>query len=217
MRERHRGAVECVPLIVNCHTGADSFTFDENLALFRHCWTGIPFCHELHRGRALYNTAQTLCFQRECPTLRVNADFSQWQVVHESDDPQAHSDAFLAAIDRAWHIHARVCLGTTCSRSSGAGMLGATWNLSGVVALHSRRAPVTGGEFLTVAPEFGPKPHMPIVACLPQPVADGRDINCWMRRYVSTTLSEILKSRAVFGSNEPICVRLSRGSGIAHD
>ena len=32
MRELHRRAVECAPLIVNCHTGRDFFTFEENLS-----------------------------------------------------------------------------------------------------------------------------------------------------------------------------------------
>ena len=113
MRQLHRRAVECAPLIVNCHTGRDFFTFEENLSLFRLSLeleqeSGIPFCHELHRGRAFYNASETLRALRELPALRINADFSHWQVVHESDDLQAHCEAIQAVIDRAWHIHARV-------------------------------------------------------------------------------------------------------------
>jgi hypothetical protein len=195
MRRRHGRAVECAPLIVNCHTGADSFTHEENLALFRLSLeleqdSGIPFCHELHRGRALYNAPETLRLLRELPSLRINADFSHWQVVHESDDLQAHGEAVQAVIDRAWHIHARVGFSQgpqvpDPSAPEWAPQLAICvdwWRR----ILAARRA--QGAEFLTVAPEFGPEPYMPMLPRLRRPVADAWEINCWMRQYLCSAL-----------------------------
>src|ERR1035437_2810834 len=195
MRERHRRAVECAPLIVNCHTGADFFSFEENLSLFRlplelEHESGIPFCHEQHRGRAFYNAPVTLRYLRELPALRINADFSHWQVVHESDDLQAHRETVQAVIDHAWHIHARVGFSQgpqvpDPSAPEWAPQLGIYvdwWQR----IVDARRA--QGAEFLTVAPEFGPEPYMPMVPHLRRPVADAWEINCWMRRYLSSVL-----------------------------
>jgi hypothetical protein len=195
MRQCYRHAVECAPLIVNCHTGTDHFTFEENLVLFRLALEleqefGIPICHELHRGRALYNAPETLRILRELPQLRINADFSHWQVVHESDDLQAHCEAVQTAIDRAWHIHARVGF------SQGPQVpdpRAPEWapQLAICVAwwqriLDARRT--QGTNFLTVTPEFGPEPYMPMVPHVRRPVANAWEINCWMRRYLSGVL-----------------------------
>jgi hypothetical protein len=195
MRERYRYAVECTPLIVNCHTGTDYFTFEDNLVLFRLSLEleqefGIPVCHELHRGRALYNAPETLRYLHELTTLRINADFSHWQVVHESDNLQAHCEAVQTAIDRAWHIHARVGFSQgpqvpdprAPEWAPQLGICVAWWQR----ILDARRA--QGAEFLTVAPEFGPEPYMPMLPYLRRPVADAWEINCWMRRYLSNVL-----------------------------
>ncbi|MGA2808326.1 MAG: hypothetical protein ABSE87_09330 [Terracidiphilus sp.] len=208
MRQRYRSAVECAPLIVNCHTGRDFFTFEENLALFRLSLeleqeSGIPFCHELHRGRAFYNAPETLRTLRELPALRINADFSHWQVVHESDDLQAHSEAIQAVIDRAWHIHARVGFSEgpqipDPGAPEWAPQLGICvdwWRR----IIDARRA--QGAPFLTVAPEFGPEPYMPMVPHLRRPLADAWEINCWMRRYLATAFAENQKSEAEQGSD----------------
>jgi hypothetical protein len=195
MRQRYRHAVECAPLIVNCHTGTDYFTFEENAALFRLSLEleqefGTLFCHELHRGRALYNAPVTLRFLRELPALRVNADFSHWQVVHESDDLRMHGEAVQAAIDRAWHIHARVGFSQgpqvpDPSAPEWAPQLEicvAWWQR--ILDLRRRQ----GASFLTIAPEFGPVPYMPIAPHSHRPVADAWEVNCWMRRYLSSVL-----------------------------
>ena len=209
MRQLHRRAVECAPLIVNCHTGRDCFTFEETLALFRLSLeleqeSGIPFCHELHRGRALYNAPQTLHTLRELPALRINADFSHWQVVHESDDLQAHHEAVQAVIDRAWHIHARVGFSQgpqvpDPSAPEWAGQLGICvgWWRRIIAARWAQ-----GARFLTVSPEFGPEPYMPMVPHLHRPVADAWEINCWMRRYLSKAFSEGPESGATSGSDQ---------------
>jgi hypothetical protein len=141
----------------------------------------------------LYNAPATLRFLRECPTLRINADFSHWQVVHESDDLHAHSEAVQAVVDHAGHIHARVGF------SQGPQVpdpRAREWTPQLEICLawwkrilSARRA--QGAEFLTVAPEFGPEPYMPMVPHLRQPVADAWEINCWMRRFLSEAFSEI--------------------------
>ena len=209
MRQLHRRAVECAPLIVNCHTGRDFFTFEQNLALFRLSLeleqeSGIPFCHELHRGRAFCNAPQTQRTLRELPGLRINADFSHWQVVHESDDLQAYREAVQEVIDRAWHIHARVGFSQgpqvpdprAPEWAPQLGICVGWWRR----IIDARRA--QGARFLTVAPEFGPEPYMPMVPHPCRPVADAWGINCWMRRYLSTAFSETQEPGAKQGSNQ---------------
>ena len=103
LEERYLRAIACKPLLVDCHTGDDAFSFEENLALFAQALElerihGVPLCHELHRGRALYQAPDTLRFLQALPSLRINADFSHWQVVHESDDLKKHAAAVEAVI-----------------------------------------------------------------------------------------------------------------------
>jgi sugar phosphate isomerase/epimerase len=47
------------PLYINCHSGRDYFSFEENAALVAHTTqlskqTGIKICHETHRSRMLF-------------------------------------------------------------------------------------------------------------------------------------------------------------------
>ena len=140
----------------------------------------------------MYNAPDTLRTLRELPSLRINADFSHWQVVHESDDLQAHGKAVQAVIDRAWHIHARVGFSQgpqvpDPSAPEWAGQLEICvdwWRR----ILDARRA--QGAEFLTISPEFGPEPYMPAAPHLGWPVADAWEINCWMRRRLLAAFSE---------------------------
>ena len=201
MRENHRHAVACSPLMVNCHTGTDAFSEEDNLALFRLSLeleqeSGIPFCHELHRGRALYNAPATLRYLRELPALRINADFSHWQVVHESDDLTLHQEAVQSAIAHAWHIHARVGFSQgpqvpdprAPEWASQLAICVAWWRR----ILQARQA--QEAEYLTIAPEFGPEPYMPTLPHLRKPVADAWEVNCWMRNYLSSALTQNLIS-----------------------
>lgn len=196
LEERYLRAIACKPLLVDCHTGSDAFTPDENLLLFtRACELerihGVPLCHELHRGRALYNAPDTLRYLRALPALRINADFSHWQVVHECGELSRHADAVEAVIANAHHIHARVGFGEgpqvpdpRAPEWAAQVAVNVGWWRRIVAA---RRA--EGRAFLTISPEFGPVPYMPTIPFENRPVADPWEINCWMRDHLRRELA----------------------------
>lgn len=196
LESRYLRAIACQPLLVDCHTGKDAFNHDENLLLFiRACELerdhGVPICHELHRGRALYNAPDTLRFLRELPALRVNADFSHWQVVHECGCLTGHAAAVEAVIERAYHIHARVGFAEGPQvpdprAPEWAEQVAINIGLWRRIVV-ARRA--EGRSFLTISPEFGPVPYMPTIPYENRPVADPWEVNCWMRDTLRSELA----------------------------
>jgi hypothetical protein len=181
---------------VDCHTGADWFTFEENHTIFSRALElerelGVPLCHELHRGRALYNAPDTLRHLHALPGLRLTADFSHWQVVHESGDLARHATAVEAVITRAWHIHARVGFGEgpqvpdpRAAEWAEQVEINTGWWRRIVAARRSESRP-----WLTITPEFGPVPYMPTIPHENRPVADAWEVNCWMREQLARSLA----------------------------
>jgi hypothetical protein len=171
-------AARCAPVHINCHTGRDTFSRDENLAILREALAlsrrhGITISHETHRGRATYSAPATRELLLAMPELRLTADFSHWCCVHESllaDQEEAVS----LAIDRSDYIHARVgyAQGPQVSDPRApewSAELEAhmTWWRS--IAARRREA---GAQELIVCPEFGPAPYMPLLPYSRKPVAD---------------------------------------------
>ena len=196
LEHRYLRAVACAPLSIDCHTGSDAFTFDENLSLFTRALAlehhhGVPLCHELHRGRALYNAPDTLRYLHALPGLRLTADLSHWQVVHEDGRLSRHDAAVEAVIDPAHHIHARVGFGQgpqvpeprAPEWAEQVAVNVAWWRR----IVEARRA--EGRAFLTLTPEFGPVPYMPTIPHENRPVADPWEVNCWMRDHLARELS----------------------------
>ena len=112
LRENYQNSLECEPIAVNCHTGKDCFSFEDNRRLLEAAVElsekgGIPILHEIHRGRALFTAPLCRDFIGAVPGLRLTADFSHLFCVHESDlsDQPEAVEAIIAASD---HIHARV-------------------------------------------------------------------------------------------------------------
>lgn len=195
LEERYLRAVECSPLFVNCHTGSDAFTFEENLSLFQRAAelqraTQVRIVHETHRSRALYSAPDTLHFLRSLPGLRLTADLSHWQVVHESDDLAPHRAALDAVIERADHIHARVGFSSgpqvpdprAPEWSESVKMSTQWWQQ--IVDARAR----DGMDSLTITPEFGPPPYMPTLPGSNAPVADAWEINSWIRNLLARDL-----------------------------
>ena len=89
------------PLYINCHSGRDYFSFDQNKAFIDHTLTlskqtGILICHETHRSRILYSAPVARQFIDAIPGLRITFDVSHWCNVHESllQDQQETIDPF---------------------------------------------------------------------------------------------------------------------------
>jgi sugar phosphate isomerase/epimerase len=183
------------PIYINCHSGRDFFSYDENKAFIDYTTnlsgqTGIRIFHETHRSRMLFAAPATTGFIEKNPALRITLDISHWCTVHNSllDDQQPAIDLTLPRVD---HIHARI------GHPDGP-------------QVNDPRAPEWGdcvkahfawwdkvvdikkksGDRLTILTEFGPPDYMPALPYTRQPLADQWAINVYMmqilrKRYLS--------------------------------
>lgn len=184
-------AVETRPLLINGHTGSDVFSFEESLRIFEQgCElsrkSGITFTNETHRSRPTSNGPTTRRFLEALPKMRLNADFSHWFCVHESDLSNQPENV-EAGIQRSSHIHARVGFREGPQVPDPLAPEWLSWTelhldlWRRIVA--SRRA--EGAEFLAIVPEFGPPPYMPTEPFSQRPLADAWETNVrfaeWLR------------------------------------
>jgi sugar phosphate isomerase/epimerase len=188
-------ALETGAILINAHTGRDFFPFSDNVRLFelgleiaeKNC---IPFAHETHRSRALYSAIETRRYLEALPELAINADFSHWMNVHESDLRDQPENVSLA-IERAIHIHARVGHeeGPQVNDPRAPEWAG---HLANHIDLWQRIADTRQArqaDMLTITPEFGPIPYVPTMPYTQEPLADIWEVNVFMK--------DILKEKLV--------------------
>ncbi len=180
-----QAAVALKPVYINCHSGKDFFSFDQNKPFLTHTQTvsaqsGIPIYHETHRGRILYSASDSRQYLEAFPPARITLDISHWCNVHESllgDQPEN----VALALSRTDHIHARIghAEGPQVNdprapewKDAVAAHL-AWWD---EVAKRKRQE----GKLLTMLTEFGPIDYLPALPYTRQPVADQWAINVYM-------------------------------------
>ena len=173
------------PLYINCHSGRDYFSFEENKAFFdlTHAIakeTGIRIMHETHRSRMLFAAPVARHFMDALPDLRVTFDVSHWCNVSESllaDQPST----MALTLDRVDHIHARI------GHPEGPQVndpRAPEWEEA--VKAHFAwwdtilRRKKDKGEMMTILTEFGPPHYMQALPYTLQPVADQWGINVHM-------------------------------------
>ncbi len=183
------------PLYINCHSGRDYFSYEENKAFIDHTTplskqTGILICHETHRSRMLFAAPVAKQFIQKNPALKITFDVSHWCNVSESllqDQPEN----IALALDRVEHIHARI------GHPEGPQVndpRAPEWEAA--VKAHfawwdkivARKK--ANGQRLTILTEFGPPDYMPTTPYTRQPLADQWAINVYMmqllrKRYLS--------------------------------
>ncbi|RAJ94458.1 sugar phosphate isomerase/epimerase [Larkinella arboricola] len=180
---RHLSAAQ--PVLINCQTGKDFFTFEQNQRLFELAdrisgETGVKIIHETHRGKALFAAHITRDYLQKLPQIRLTLDISHWCNVHESL-LENQTEAVQLAIQHTDHIHSRVghpegpqvndprapewaeTLNTHL----------AWWDQ--VVARHRQSKTA-----LTVTTEFGPATYLPVLPYTQMPVASQWDVNVFM-------------------------------------
>ena len=183
------------PLYINCHSGRDYFTYDQNKTFIDHTLelskkTGLVICHETHRSRILYAAPVARQYMEKIPDLRITLDISHWCNVHESllADQQETVNLALSRVD---HIHARI------GHSEGPQVNDprapewenavkshlAWWD----IVLEQKKK---NGQQMTILTEFGPPHYMPALPYTLQPLADQWAINVYMmkllrKRYLS--------------------------------
>lgn len=174
------------PVLINCHTGKEYFSFRQNQALIAagkavSDASGIPVLHETHRGRFSFAAHITKEYLEKIPGLRLTLDISHWCNVHESMLAD-QEEAVSLAISRTDHIHTRVGFpeGPQVNDPRAPEWKNVleqhlTW-WDHVVEAKIQR----GGSLLTITPEFGPPDYMPTLPYTRQPVASQWDINEYM-------------------------------------
>lgn len=199
-RAHYRASLERIaafkPRLINCHTGRDWFTFEQNLQLIDIAAEigkafGIPVVHETHRGRFPFSAALTFQYLEHRPALRLTADFSHWCCVSESF-LQDQTASVEAAINRADHIHARIGhdQGPQVNDPRAPEWLETvdlfiTW-WDRIVTAHTEK----GSAELNITTEFGPWPYTPALPYTQEPVSSQWELNLHMlnllkRRYVT--------------------------------
>ena len=183
------------PLYINCHSGRDYFSYEENQTFIDHTIqlskkSGVSIYHETHRSRILYSAPAAKPYLQKNPGLQITFDVSHWCNVSESllqDQPET----MALALERVGHIHARI------GHPEGPQVndpRAPEWEAA--VKAHlawwdkivSRKK--TSGERLTILTEFGPPDYMPTTPYTHQPLADQWAINVYMlnmlrKRYTS--------------------------------
>lgn len=170
------------PVYINCHSGRDHFSFEQNKAFIdlttkTAASSGVPIYHETHRSRILYSAPVARGFMEKLPDLRITFDVSHWCNVHESMlDDQAETLAMT--LERVDHIHARI------GHSEGPQVNDprapewkdfvkahfAWWDK--VIERKKRE-----GKQMTFLTEFGPVDYMPALPYTRQPLANQWEIN----------------------------------------
>lgn len=183
------------PIYINCHSGRDYFSYDQNKTFIELTTglarqTGLTICHETHRARLLYSAPAARQFFDKYPELRITLDASHWCNVSESlleDQPET----MQIALQRTDHIHARI------GHAEGpqvADPRAPEWK--DAVNAHLAwwdeiaKSKKEQGKPLTILTEFGPPDYMPTAPYTRKPLADQWAINVYMlqllrKRYLS--------------------------------
>lgn len=173
------------PLYINCHSGRDHFSFDQNRAFIDHTTqltkeTGITICHETHRSRIMFAAHATRQYMEKIPELKLTFDVSHWCNVHESmlDDQK---ETVNMALQRVEHIHARIGHpeGPQVNDPRAPeweAIVKQHFDWWDTVAERKKK----NGERMTVLTEFGPPDYMPTLPYTRRPVADQWAINVHM-------------------------------------
>jgi sugar phosphate isomerase/epimerase len=175
------------PMYINCHSGKDFFSYDQNKAFIDFTTevakkTGIPIYHETHRGRMLFAAHVTKNFLEKNPELLLTLDISHWCNVHESLLGD-QAEAVALALARTGHIHTRVgheegpqVNDPRAPEWSNALKAHLGW-WDTVVAMKKK-----ANQPLTMLSEFGPPSYLPTLPFSNMPVANQWEINVYMMK-----------------------------------
>lgn len=175
---------------VNCHTGRDFFSIDDNLKIIASAEKlsesiQIPILHETHRGRFSFSLFLTNEYIDRFPTLKLTADFSHWCVVSESL-LENQQDILRKVFPHCFHIHARVGNDQSpqvnhpaAPENKNALLKHTEWWQSIYLNHRQNNQPELG-----ITCEFGPMPYLPSLPFTNQQVASQWEINLFMKNYL---------------------------------
>ncbi|MEN1786290.1 MAG: sugar phosphate isomerase/epimerase [Bacteroidota bacterium] len=178
---------------INCHTGTDYFSFEENLALLTvsqdiAAQSGTLIGHEIHRGRFSFHPKICAAYLETKPDLVLTADFSHWCVVTESLLAPFRKEV-QAAINCTAHIHCRVGSDETpqvndpfAPEHKEALQQHLIWWKEAYSKNREKQ------QSLLITCEFGPPPYQQCLPYSEMPVSDIWEINKKMKNYLKKEL-----------------------------
>jgi sugar phosphate isomerase/epimerase len=189
-----KAAASFNPIYINCHSGRDHFTIEQNKPLIDFTTdlskkTGIPIYHETHRGRSLFAATVTREYLNRFPDLRLTLDISHWCCVHESG-LEDQEETVATALSRTEHIHARI------GHAEGPQVndpRAPEWDY--MVKRHFAwwdkvvERKKKEGKRITILTEFGPPHYLPALPYSQLPIADQWAINVHMMKLLRTRYS----------------------------
>ncbi len=178
-------------LYINCHSGKDFFTSEQNSALVQFTLaqavkSGVAIYHETHRSRMCYSLPITHELLKSNPGMQLTLDASHWTTVHESMlHDQEERLAF--ALQNCGHIHARI------GHPEGPQVndpRAPEWKRTVERFLEwwdqvVKNRVAKGEKSVTFLTEFGPPNYLPTLPYTQQPVADQWAINEYMLELIS--------------------------------
>lgn len=175
------------PLYINCHSGRDHFTTEQNKHFIEHTAplsteSGVKICHETHRSRILFAAHIARQFIEANPSLRLTLDISHWCNVHETMLADQEETVGMA-LAHTEHIHARIGHpeGPQVNDPRAPeweAIVKQHFDWWDTVIERKKKA----GERMTILTEFGPPDYMPTLPYTRQPVADQWAINVHMMK-----------------------------------
>lgn len=192
--EHFKTLIAWKPAYINCHTGNDFYSFEENKAFIEAAnkvakENNIPIYHETHRGRFSYNLPDTKKYIEVIPDLKMTLDISHWMVVHESL-LENQDEELQEVLERSQHIHARVghAEGPQVNDPEAP-----EWKKA--VDRHMNiwekviRQKWESQNVYTITTEFGPADYMPTLPYTRVPVADQWKANVYMMKVLKERLN----------------------------
>ncbi|MFX0555638.1 sugar phosphate isomerase/epimerase family protein [Maribacter sp. CXY002] len=177
------------PEYINCHTGSDFFTFEQNKAFIEAAnriskESNIPIYHETHRGRFSYTLPDTKEYLSKIPDLKLNLDISHWMVVHESL-LESNDNDLEEVIAHTGHLHARVghAEGPQVNDPEAPEWKTAVERHLDIWEKIIQNHWKTNDTF-TITTEFGPATYMPTLPYTRVPVADQWKANLYMMKVI---------------------------------
>ncbi|SHJ94783.1 sugar phosphate isomerase/epimerase family protein [Pseudozobellia thermophila] len=192
--ENFKNIIAWKPAYINCHTGSDFFSFEQNKAFIDAAnkiarKNKVRIYHETHRGRFSFNLPDTQKYLSAIPELKLTLDISHWMVVHESL-LQSQDSELNEIIDRSSHIHARVghAEGPQVSDPEAPEWKKAVGRHLDIWEKIIRKKWETQ-DFFTVTTEFGPPDYMPTLPYTRVPVSDQWKANTYMMKALRERLN----------------------------
>lgn len=178
------------PVLVNIHSGEDTWPLDEMHRYFREAaglekLSGVPWAHETHRGRCLFQPAVARLLMEEHPEIKLVADLSHWVCVCERLLEDC-GDTIALAAERTLHVHARIGYSQgpqvsdpRCNQFAAERAAFEGWWHTMFQAMRRRGLPA-----FSFCPEYGPAPYLSLLPFTGVPVTDLDAVCRWQAERV---------------------------------